>query len=236
MKLAYRRWHPKLDWSTPAGKALQALAAALPKKPAFRITVFGSAPLQLGLDPRFLSADVDIFSDDDFSEPIRELKLGRGQRPVYLEQNRSELFRAPLDWPARAFRTTVGNVEFWFPHPIDLLVSKLPRLAPKDLRAFKLVYELTGFPKEGDLLRALRSAVDLYRPPLPGEQPTGDVVANTRRVWRKLFAKEIKVQECIVQPALTMRAKAYGHELADCKGQLSQLSRPKPRRRKPQKA
>ncbi|HVM47368.1 MAG TPA: hypothetical protein VMU04_05040 [Candidatus Acidoferrum sp.] len=110
------------------------------------------------------------------------------------------------------------------------MVSKLPRLAPKDLRAFKMVHAKTGFPKERDLLRALQSAVDLYRPPLPGERPGGDILQNTQTVWRELFGKAIDVQKRIIQPVLAERAEAYGLNLPDWKKRLARLAAAKKRR------
>ena len=231
MKLSYAPWRPTLDWNTPAGKTLRALVAALPKEYRFGITVFGSAPLQLAMDRHFLSADVDIFSEDDFCDLIRELGLGKGQRSVYIEQARTTFFRSSMDWQARAFTTTVENVEFCLPHPIDLLVSKLQRLAPKDLAAFKMVQAKTGFPRERDLIRALQSAVDLYRPPLPGERPAGDMFQNTQTVWRELFGRRIDVQKRIIQPVLAERAEAYGLNLPNWKEHLAHLKRPRKRRR-----
>ena len=51
-------WHGEIDWHTPAGQLLEKFMAALPHRP-FHITIYGSAPLQLTLDPTLLSGDVD---------------------------------------------------------------------------------------------------------------------------------------------------------------------------------
>lgn len=228
MKLSYRPWQPELNWNTPAGKVLNALVAQLPKKWRFEITVFGSAPLQLALDRGFLSVDVDIFSEDDFSDLIRELRLGKGQHRPYIEQNPPAAFRTTTDWQRRAFITKMRNVTFYFPHPIDLLVAKLQRLEAKDLAAFKMVRAKTGFPQERDLIRALQSAIDFFRAPLPGEQHAADMFANTRVLWRELFGKAIDVHKEIIQPVLADRAEAYGLNLPDKKKRLAHL----PTRRK----
>ena len=49
-----------IDWESKAGSLLDRLVAALPKQPRLEINVFGSAPLQLFIEPTFLSADVDV--------------------------------------------------------------------------------------------------------------------------------------------------------------------------------
>lgn len=58
-------WTGTVDWSTPAGLALKGLMAALPRDRRFLITLFGSAPLQITVEPNLLSADVDLFCDDE---------------------------------------------------------------------------------------------------------------------------------------------------------------------------
>ena len=221
-----------LDWTAPAGKMLKTLVAALPAAYHFDITVFGSAPLQLAIDRYFASADVDIFSDDDFSDLIRELGLGKGQRRFYLEQVRPGVFRTTMNWRHRAHTVELGNVTLHFPHPIDILISKIHRLAPKDLRAFRMVRKKTGFPREKDLIRGLQEATDLYRAPLPGERPSGDMFANTQKVWRELFGRSIDVQKRIIEPVLAERAEAYGLNLPDWKRRVARLRPPKRKRQR----
>ena len=146
MPAHFEKWQPTLDWNSPAGETLLALVSALPKDRNFHITVFGPAPLQLACDANFLSADVDIFADEDFSALIAGHQLGKFQRPVYLEQCAPNTFAAGPDWPLRAYTEQVENVVFCLPHPVDILVSKLQRLEEKDVRAFRLVHDLTGMP------------------------------------------------------------------------------------------
>ena len=50
-------------WDTPAGKTLRSLLKVLPDRP-FTITLFGSSPLQLIIEPDFVSADVDLFPSE----------------------------------------------------------------------------------------------------------------------------------------------------------------------------
>lgn len=52
------KWIERLDLETPAAKTLKELAEALPRDRHFRITLFGSAPLQIAIEPTLLSADV----------------------------------------------------------------------------------------------------------------------------------------------------------------------------------
>jgi len=50
-------WKGEVNWETPAGGALRQFVASLPKERPWRVTLYGSAPLQLTLDPFWLSAD-----------------------------------------------------------------------------------------------------------------------------------------------------------------------------------
>ncbi|MBI2925703.1 MAG: hypothetical protein HYY24_08370 [Verrucomicrobia bacterium] len=45
--MATGSWADAIDLSTPAGVALKKLAAVLPKDRPLRITLFGSAPIQI---------------------------------------------------------------------------------------------------------------------------------------------------------------------------------------------
>jgi hypothetical protein len=58
-------WRPQLDWSAPAGRVLDQLVEALPTNRQWEIIAFGSSPLQLGMNARFLSGDVDVISDEE---------------------------------------------------------------------------------------------------------------------------------------------------------------------------
>ena len=54
-------WRGEIDWETPAGRLLLKFLGLLPSDRGFRITLYGSAPLQLTLDRTLLSGDVDLF-------------------------------------------------------------------------------------------------------------------------------------------------------------------------------
>jgi hypothetical protein len=174
-----------------------------------------------------MSADVDIFSDEDFSSLISEHRLGKNQKPIYIEQSPAIAFATSVDWPSRAFTVLVDNVTLLFPHPIDILISKLQRLEEKDLRAFQLVRRVTGRPTEEELKKALMNAVDLYRPPFAEETRVGDIFLNTKTVWRTLFNKDIDVGSEIIAPALLIRRTSYGQNIPDHQQALRNILRKK---------
>ena len=211
------RWRPELNWDTPAGRTLDRLVAALPNDRTWTIIVFGSSPLQLALDPTFLSADVDVISSIDIQEHCRRAGLLKGQRAIYVEPCTPAAFTASADWPVRACEVKRSHVTFILPHPIDILVSKIKRMEEKDLEAFRLVRAKTGHPTEDELLIALRRIVDVYRPSFD-EEAAGDPRHNTTMLWRELFQKPINIAGQIIAPALEERRRNYGptgHELRD---------------------
>lgn len=219
-----KSWTPKINWQTPAGQLLTTLIAHLPKDREFHITVFGSAPLQLGLEPTLQSGDVDIFSPDDLSAIVQKAGLSKSGERMYIEQTPPNVFIASPDWHDRAFVERRENVVFTFPHPIDILVAKIKRLAPKDLRAFHLVFDKTGHPTEAELKTALGRVIDLlYHPSFDEEGTEADPWENTRTVWRELYQKEIDIRAEIIRPALQIRRHAYGLDLPDYKAELRRL-------------
>ncbi len=204
------KWCPDLNGNTPAGEMLKAVAKALPEDRHWQITVFGSAPLQIGLDKSFLSADVDITGDADIEAHMRNASLLKGQRDgIFVHVCPHNTFRTCPDWHGRAAKIEVGHVTFTLPHPIDILVSKLTRLEDKDLDCFALLKKNHGFPDEATLLAALKKAVDIYRPQFD-EENCGDPVANTKIVWKEIYGKDIDVRKEIIAPALLERKKCYG--------------------------
>jgi hypothetical protein len=218
-------WRPQLDWSAPAGRVLDQLVDALPSHYLWEIIVFGSSPLQLGVDSRFLSGDVDVIPNGEITTHCQRAGLLKGQAAIYVEPCTSIAFTASPDWFVRAFRCTRQHVNFTFPHPIDILVSKIKRLEEKDLRAFKLVREKTGHPTEDDLIVALRRVVDIFRPAFD-EESAGDPAHNTQTLWRELFGKEIDVRACIITPALEERRRNYGDSAKGLKDALSRVKPP----------
>lgn len=212
-------WRPQLDWSAPAGRVLDQLVAALPANRNWEIIVFGSSPLQLGVDARFLSGDVDVIPDEDITSYCEQAGLLKGQAAIYVEPCTVAAFTASPDWFVRAFRCARRHVFFSFPHPIDILVSKIKRLEEKDLRAFRLVREKTGHPTEADLIQALRRVVDIFRPSFD-EESAGNPAHNTQVLWRELFGKDMDVRAAIIAPALAERRVAYGGSAKGLKAKL----------------
>jgi len=114
-------WTNTIDLSTPAGVALKKLVGILPNDRPFRITLFGSAPIQITVEPRLLSADIGLFCDEeDLSEFVREAGLDREHSDFYIQVCSGLNFRTSPHWGARVLSTKVGHVTFLSPpdrHP-----------------------------------------------------------------------------------------------------------------------
>lgn len=216
-------WQPKLNWSTPAGQLLDRLIAELPRDHAWRLIVFGSAPLQLAYDSGFISADVDLIPNEDIQRFCEQASLLKGASELYIDPCSMAAFTAASDWIFRSFQCKRGHVDLIFPHPIDLLVAKIARLEEKDLRAFRLVQSATnGHPNEAEVLEALRRIVDLFKPSFD-EEKSMDVPGNARRLWRELFNRDLDVAAEIIRPALAARRAAYGSGATGIKNVLNLL-------------
>ena len=208
-------WSPEIDWETPAGRTLRKLFAALPADRNFSLTLFGSSPIQLGIEPTFASNDVDLFPGEwgeayrEISEIVNRIGLGKDQNTeVYIQVCVEGNFRTSPRWRERAWSEQIGNVRLTLPHPLDLLIAKLHRLEEKDLRAFRLVIERTGHPTEEEMRQELQVAVDLYRPNFD-EAMVGDITTNTRVLWQELWGKDINVRSEIIAPAIALRNQGY---------------------------
>lgn len=219
-----------INWNCPAGKQLDLLASLLPESPRQEITVFGSAPLQLFIDPAFLSQDVDLFPDEDshdFLEHfVEEKNLSKEKAEFYIQVCAPNAFRSTDDWRKRAVQERRRGHLFRFVHPWDVLVSKLQRLEEKDLEAFKLVIAKTGHPTEAEFKRHLQKAVDLYRPKFDEETARGDMMMNTKILWDALWKKEIDVRAEIIRPALERARHDYESDDPSLKARLANLKLP----------
>lgn len=204
-------WRGEVDWSTPAGKLLRSFAASLPPGREYRFTLYGSAPLQLTLDPEFLSADIDLFSDgdEDISALIAAAGFGSASGGLYLESGFELSFRTSPRWRTRSRQARVENAVVTIPHPIDILIGKLDRFALKDLQAFERVIQITGHPTKEEFLVELQNAVDLFRPGFE-EESVNRYPENTIRLWKEVFGSELDVRLEIVAPALARRRAGYG--------------------------
>jgi len=218
-------WTSPIDLETPAGRMLRKLAAALPPERHYLITVFGSAPLQITVDPALLSGDVDLFSDsEDLVDWVTKAGLGMGQADFYIQVCSGLNFRTSPKWAGRTRSAHVGNCEFRFPHPMDILIGKLNRLDEKDLLAFRTVIARTGHPAPDEMIRELQDAVDLFRPSFDEEQGH-DIANNCRRLWRELWSRpDFDPRAEIIAPALKRRREGYGEPTRDFKGELREAA------------
>src|SRR5258706_16448783 len=95
-------WRPEIDWEAPAGRLIDRLIEALPAERPWRVIVFGSSPLQLGMDSSFLSGDVDIISVPEVEDYCRRAALLKGQTDFYVEPCTAAAFTVSADWLLRA--------------------------------------------------------------------------------------------------------------------------------------
>jgi len=202
------------NWETAAGALLHKLAEALPSEPAQRIVVFGSGVLQILLEPTFLSRDVDIIGDDEIAQIAEALRLSDERTDLAFQVCDRLVFRTALGWEDRARTETRCGHAFVFPHPWDILVSKIGRLEEKDLEAFRLVISKTGHPTASEFARHLQLAVDLYRPNFD-EEKGSDYTTQTKILWAEIFHDEIDPRSEIIRPALARRQAQYDADAGD---------------------
>lgn len=211
MFLPNEPWKPTLDWSTQAGRALRRVIALLPRDRPWLIKVFGSAPLQMGLERDFRSADVDIFTNDDWREvvvaAIAAAGLAKSGTEFYVQCTPEGAFRTSPRWRDRAHREERDGITFRFAHPIDILISKVNRLAEKDLNAFKLVIEKTGHPTEAELIREFQAAPDLFFIGFYNPFAGGSYWGRTEQLWQDLWGRTVDVQREILDPAYARLTK-----------------------------
>jgi hypothetical protein len=217
-------WSSELNWETPAAQTLKKLVAVLPPDCSFRITLFGSAPLQISIEPGLLSGDVDLFAEDEqFARLVEQAGLTSEQHRPCIQICSALNFRTSPLWGMRSQAVTLGHCIFVVPHPIDILIAKLNRLEDKDVDAFRAVIRKTGHPTDAELITELQLAVDLFRPSFDEEQGH-DLANNCRRLWPLIFGREIDPRLEIIAPALKKRKDGYGAPPADYKQELREVA------------
>lgn len=201
------RWIPSLDWTTPSGEllrqAVKVLAAGI-KIPSLELIIFGSSPLQMRVSSAVSSGDLDVATDEDIANLLESAHLTKFHRSPYVEVCPLNTFRTAPDWRSRAHTESLFGVFLIFPHPIDILVSKVKRCEEKDIEAFLEVMKVTGHPSENELKESLQRAVDIYSPGFD-ESTANDPIHNTRVLWQRLYGKEIAVREEIIIPGNSIR-------------------------------
>jgi len=212
-----------LNWDAPNGRLLKTFIQGLPQDRPIVLNVFGSTPLQMRLDPSFLSGDVDMFTSEDLEGFVQSMQLGKNVALPYIEIVPERTFIASVAWRDRAVKEVFGNVTVYLASPLDVLVGKLKRLEAKDVRAFDLVKAKTGGPTEDELKQALGNVVDMYRPAFDEENPGGDPIANTRRLWQHLYGHDIDVRKEIIVPAIESRREAFGFNVPDYRAKLLEI-------------
>lgn len=201
------RWIPFLDWTTPSGELLRQavkLLAEEVKIPFLELIIFGSSPLQMGVSSAVTSGDLDVATDEDIGNFLTLAHLTKFHRSPYVEVCPLNTFRTAPDWRSRAHTESLFGVSLIFPHPIDILVSKVKRCEEKDIEAFLEVLKVTGHPTENELKESLQRSVDIYRSGFD-ESTTNDPIHNTGVLWQRLFGKEINVREAIIIPGNSIR-------------------------------
>jgi hypothetical protein len=192
----------------PVARLLQKLAKNLPETPSREIIVFGSAPLQILVEPGFLSKDCDIIADEMVKSIAETIHVPAQQGDLYFEVCDPLTFRTALGWQSRAVRQSIHGHTFVLPHPWDILTSKIARLEEKDLEAFRIVIKRTGHPTAEEFKQHLQLAVDLYRPNF--DEETGhDYLLQTQILWQTIYGDSIDVRSEIIAPALARRKAAY---------------------------
>jgi len=186
-------------------RCVELLATELPSPPS-ELILFGSIPLQMGISPAFLSGDVDIATREEIASVLGAHKLLKGQAAPYVEVSDPDVFVASTDWQSRAHKVELFGITLIFPHPIDILVSKVNRCEEKDIRAFAEVIRQMGHPTEEELKESLQRVVDIYRPTFD-EEGGSDALMNTQALWERLFQKPIDVRAEIIAPAMDRKRR-----------------------------
>jgi hypothetical protein len=218
-------WPPAIHRDTPAWRTLKNLLSGAPPGPdQNRLIVFGSAALQMTVASSILSADIDISLDlmtvgpRAISTPKAEEHLRRAAAKVnarlskdlpYIQVCHWMTFQPANRWERRAFEVAEHEWRLVYPHPYDVLFSKLRRAEPKDIEAFQAVIGRTGHPTEAEFIqlctenyRDFEQRVRAAPSHLPNVVPSHDLRTTTVRVWKAVWGRSIDIDREITQPAL----------------------------------
>jgi hypothetical protein len=246
-------WPPAVNLNTPAWRTLQKLLAEAPPSPdQNRLIVFGSAALQLTVANELLSADIDISLDvvtvgpGSINAPRAEEHLRRAAAKVnaglsrdlpYIQVCHWMTFQPANRWERRAFEKVEDAWRLVYPHPYDILFSKLRRAETKDIEAFRLVIDQTGHPTEAEFIQLCTENYRDFEPRLraaPSHLPevvsTHNLRSNTVRLWQAVWARSIDIDREITKPALQhLQADwaDYDPSLADELARCAQIPRDK---------
>lgn len=240
-------WPVEIDWSCPAGAALDALAQAVPADRHTPILLFGSAALQMTIAPSVLSFDADISPDivpydprsTEFPRPLErieltqlvtKLQLGKGQRDLYIQVCAQGAFQPGTGYLRRIMEVRRGGFLITIPHPVDILISKLHRFEEKDFVAFQEVFKRTGFPTPDGLIAEFCASPRLFltrdrsQDHLPSQFPESRLTQNIPLLWRRLWNREIDVEREILRPMAGGLREAYADYVATGKDRLAAIA------------
>lgn len=230
--------NPAPDWDTLAGRVidrfLAGLSGAMPDYDA-PLTVFGSAAIQLCLDDRFASADIDLMAlseRESLRDLAKRLGAGRGLADPFgygLQICPPQLFLTTPHYLQRAWTEERHGLKVVVPHVRDILIGKLHRyreegqqgLAPKDRRAFERVRDLCGRPTDSDLVEDLRLCEAYLN--LPADGSVNHFRLNAVDLFRSYCGRELDLKSEIFAPARSSIAEALGYPGAEIRSLLDEL-------------
>lgn len=218
-------WPPAINQSTPAWHTLHNLLKEAPPSPdQNRLIVFGSAALQLTVANELLSADIDISLDvvtvgpramntpraeEHLRRTAAKVNAGLAKDLPYIQVCHWMTFQPGNRWERRVFEMTEGGWLLVFPHPYDILFSKLRRAEPKDIGAFRAVIERTSRPTEVEFIQLCIENYRDFEPRrrvapehLPAVVQSHDLRSSTKRLWRAVWGRPINIDREITKPAL----------------------------------
>lgn len=219
-----------LEWFGSEGQLLDVLARRLPPTRSWCVTVCGFTPLRFFIESTRVAEEPVSLSRQEFGRFLDNRITGEAGLVESFELKAALcdplVFASTFDWRARAVEVVRYGHLFRFVHSWDVLVSKLQRLEAKDLDVFRLVIAQTGHPNEREFLKHLQKAVDLYRPKFDEESQRGDMMMNTRLLWRDLWNRDIDPRAEIIRPAVERANRAHSDFDPTLKAKLADVKLP----------